>query len=67
MNDVAGPIDSFYADLSALIDEGFFNIAGPMGVVFRFMIVIGILWMAIRWFTTESPVLYPSEYVASLL
>jgi type IV secretion system protein TrbL len=60
VNDVAGPIDSFYADLSALIDEGFFNIAGPMGVVFRFMIVIGILWMAIRWFTTESPVLYPA-------
>jgi type IV secretion system protein TrbL len=60
MDSFASPIDNFYAELSALIDNGFFNIASPVGKVFQFMIVLGVLWMAIRWFASDTPVLYPA-------
>lgn len=60
MDDIANPIDSFYAELSALINEGFFNIAAPVGTVYRFFIVLAVMWMAIRWFSSDSAVLYPA-------
>ena len=60
MNNFASPIDDFYADLSRLIDAGFGNVAGPVGVVYRFVLILSILWMAIQWFTSDTAVLYPA-------
>ena len=60
MDNFASPIDNFYAELSSIIDAGFFNIQSPVAAVFRFLIVMSILWMSIRWFTSDSPVLYPA-------
>ena len=60
MDNFASPIDDFYAELSRLIDAGFFNVAAPLGVVYRFVLILSILWMAIRWFASDSAVLYPA-------
>lgn len=48
------------ADLSHLIDAGFGNAAGPVGVVYRFVLILSILWTAIQWFTSDAAVLYPA-------
>ena len=60
MDNFASPIDNFYAELSSIIDAGFFNIQSPVAAVFRFLIILSILWMAIRWFASDSAVLYPA-------
>ena len=60
MDNFASPIDNFYAELSSIIEAGFFNIQSPVAAVFRFLIVMSVLWMSIRWFASDSPVLYPA-------